>query len=389
MPAPSSQSSESSHASQMSQASRWTHTGYAQQVVFGPGSLRRVAELVKVIGARRVLLVTSAGRRASDDGERLVQALGRTLASTFDEVTSHVPAPAVQAALLQARRDGVDAVVSFGGGSCADLAKAVAFFTEQEAGAPGATYLERPILPHVSIPTTYSGAELTPFFGMTDPHSRQKSGAGGPTTAPVAAIYDPELTRSTPPRVSAETGMNALAHCVEAAWSPARTPEAEAIALAGAARIYAALPAVVAEPDDLAARTAMLEGAALGGRCLQNASMGVHHGLAQLVGGRTGIAHGLANALILPHAISYNAEVVPDAIDRLARAMGLPDGASLADAVAGLREQIGLPARLSDCGVEDDDLDAVARLSQGNGSVKANPRPVSETDARAILEAAA
>lgn len=364
----------------------WTHTGYAQQLVFGAGSLRRLGELLGAVGARRVLLVTTAGRLASDDGRRVLRAIGRAHASTFAEVASHVPAPTVQAALRQARRDGVDAIVSFGGGSCADLGKAVNFFTEAEAGTPGASYADRPVLPHVAIPTTYSGAELTPFFGMTDPHTRTKSGAGGPTCAPVAAVYDPELTRSTPAAVSAETGMNALAHCVEVTWSPRRTPEAEAVALAGAARIVDALPRVVDDPADLAARADMLAGAVLGGRCLQNASMGIHHGLAQLVGGRTGIPHGLANAVILPHAIRFNAPAVPDAVRRLGAAIGAPDDP--AGAVAELVARLGLPTRLADCGVTEEDLDAVARLSQGNGNVLANPRPVSEDDARAVLEAA-
>jgi maleylacetate reductase len=365
----------------------WTHTGYAQQIVFGAGVLRQLPDLTKTLGMRRVLLVTTEGRGASDDGQRLSSLLGRTLCSTFADVTSHVPANLVQTAMMQARRDGVDGIVSFGGGSCADLGKAVAFFTEQEAGTPGAAYVDRPVLPHLSIPTTYSGAELTPFFGMTDPNTRQKSGAGGPTTAPLAAIYDVELTLSTPARVSAETGMNALAHCVEVVWSPHRTPEAEAIALAGAARIYDALPRVVADPTDLDARTTMFEGAVLGGRCLQNASMGVHHGLAQLVGGRTGIPHGLANAVILPHAIRYNAEAVPGAIEKLAGAVGVAAD-DLADAIGALVERLGLPTRLGEAGVEERDLDAVARLSQSNGNVKANPRPVTEDDAADILHAA-
>jgi len=365
----------------------WTHTAYAQQIVFGAGTLGRLPDLVKALGARRVLLITTEGRAASDDGQRLIAVLGRALSSTFAETTSHVPANLVQAAMMQARRDGVDGVVSFGGGSCADLGKAVAFFTEHEAGTPGTSYVDRPVLPHLAIPTTYSGAELTPFFGMTDPNTRQKSGAGGPTTAPLAALYDVELTLSTPVRVSAETGMNALAHCVEATWSPSRTPEAEAIALAGAKRIFHALPRVVDAPDDVEARTAMLQGAVLGGRCLHNASMGVHHGLAQLVGGRTGIPHGLANAVVLPHAIRYNAGAVPHAIAALAGAIGV-DEAELADAVRALVARLGLPTRLRDCGVDENDLDAVARLSQANGNVKANPRPVSESDASDILAAA-
>ncbi len=365
---------------------RWTHTGFTQQLIFGDGAVAELRGLLRTLGVRRALLVTTAGRRASEDGQRLEAALGRVLASTFAEVRSHVPVPVAQQAVQQARRDGVDAVVSFGGGSCSDLGKAVCFFTEQEQGTPGASFADRPALPHVSVPTTYSGAELTPFFGMTDPATRQKSGGGGPTIAPVAAIYDPELTRSTPPRVSAETGMNALAHCVEAAWSPTRSPEAEAVALAGAAAIVDALPRVVADPDDLDARRAMLAGAALAGRALQNASMGVHHGLAQLVGGRTGIAHGLANAVILPHAMRFNAEAVPEAMARIGRAVG--DEADPAGAVEALSARLGLPPRLSQCGVSDDDLDAVARLAAGNRNVAANPRPVTEADARAILAAA-
>jgi len=370
-----------------SDSSGWTHTGYAQQLVFGAGAIRRVVELLRAVGSRRALLVTTAGRLASNDGARLVRAMGSALESTFADVSSHAPAPMVQAAVLQARRDGVDAIVSFGGGSCADTGKAVNFFAEQEAGTPGTSWADRPVLPHIAIPTTYSGAELTPFFGMTDPHTRQKQGAGGPTCAPVAAIYDVDLTLSTPPDVSAQTGMNALAHCVEIVWSPTRTPEAEAIALAGAARIVDALPRVVDEPDDVAARSSMLEGAALGGRCLQNGTMGIHHGLSQLVGGRTGIPHGLANAIILPHAIRYNAPAVPDAVARIGAAIGAPDDP--AGALTELVARMGLPTRLSDVGgVTEDDLDAVARLSQSNFGVQSNPRPVSEDDARQVLQAA-
>ncbi|HEY5154603.1 MAG TPA: iron-containing alcohol dehydrogenase [Acidimicrobiales bacterium] len=366
--------------------SPWVHTGYAQQIVFGAGALGQVADVLKAIGIRRVLLVTTAGRAASDDGDRVVTALGRARASTFAEVTSHAPTPMVHAAVMQARRDGVDGIVSFGGGSAADTGKAVCFFTEQEQGTPGTSFADRPVLPHVSIPTTYSGAELTPFFGMTDPSTHQKSGAGGPTIAPIAAIYDPTLTLTTPARVSAETGMNALAHCVEVVWSPSRTPEAEGVALAGVARIMEALPRVVDDPDDLGARADMFAGAILAGRGLQNASMGVHHGLAQLVGGRTGIPHGLANAIILPAAMAFNADVVPDAMEKLGRAMGVDDATA---AVRALVDRLGLPARLGEVGVGDDDLEAVARLSQSNGSVRANPRPVSEDDALEILRSVA
>jgi len=364
----------------------WVHTGYAQRIHFGNGVLERVAAVVKELGGRRVMLVTTPGRLESEEGEKLRGLLGRALVAVFGEVRSHVPTPVVRAGVELARSEDIDTVVSFGGGSCADAGKAVCFFAEQERGTPGASYVDRPVVAHLSIPTTYSGAELTPFFGMTDEATRTKQGAGGPTTAPLAALYDPFLTIGTPARVSAETGMNALAHGVECAYSPVATPEAEAVALACIERVAAHLPEVVDDPLDLTARTAMLTGAVLGGRCLQNASMGVHHGLAQLVGGRTGVSHGIANALILAPAVRFNLEAIGPAAVRIGRALG--DEEDPAGAVDRLRERLGLPSGLSALGVTAEDLDAVARSAGSNRSVAANPRPVSAEDARAILEEA-
>lgn len=361
----------------------WTHTGYAQRVVFGPGAVARLPEVLKATGARRWLLVTTAGRLASAEGERIAALLRRSVSSTFAEARSHVPTTVVEAAVRQARRDGVDGVVSFGGGSCCDLGKAVCFFLEQESGTPGASYVDRPAVAHVAVPTTYSGAELTPFFGMTDEAARAKSGGGGPTIAPLATVHDPELTRSTPPDVSAATGMNALAHGVEVAYSPTRSAEAEAVGLACVDRMATALPRVLADPSDVAARTDALTGAVLGGRSLQNATMGVHHGLAQLLGGRTGIPHGVANAVVLPGAMAFNAEAVPGELARIGAVLG--EATDPAGAARRLVERLGLPTRLRDVGVEEDDLDVVARLAPSSPSVRANPRPVGERDARAIL----
>src|SRR5262245_35390466 len=172
----------------------WIHTGYAQRLHFGAGALDSLPSVLRDLGARRTMLISTEGRLASPDGERLVSRLGRVLESTFGGVRSHVPASVAQAAVLQARRDGVDSVVSFGGGSCMDLGKAVTYFVERAAGTPGAWYTDRPALLHVAVPTTYSGAELTPYFGITDDHTRAKSGGGGPTAAPIATVYAPERT---------------------------------------------------------------------------------------------------------------------------------------------------------------------------------------------------
>jgi len=370
----------------MSTPVSFTHTGYAQRIHFGPGALERVAEVAREAGGRRFLVVTTEGRRQSEAGERLLAKLGRAVVAIFDGTQSHVPTSAVQRAVAEARAQQIDGLVSFGGGSCADLGKAVCWFLEREAGTPGTSYIDRPMVAHVSIPTTYSGAELTPFFGMTDTTARRKTGGGGPTTAPLAAIYDPVLTLDTPARVSAETGMNALAHGIECALSPSRSAEAEALALACVRAIAGALPGVIDDPFDIDARTRMLRGAMLGGRCLQNASMGVHHGLAQLLGGRTGIPHGLANGVLLAHALRFTLEAVPDDGAAIGDALGDPDDP--VGAVDRLRERVGLPANLGDCGVTLEDLDAVARMSTGNHNVANNVRPVSEDDARAILAAA-
>ena len=165
-----------------------------------------------------------------------------------------------------------------------------------------------------------------------------------------------------------------------------RTPEANAIALEAVRRIASALPDVVDNPGDLAARPAMFAGAALAGRCLQNASMGVHHGLAQLVGARSGIPHGAANAMLLTHAVAFNTSAAPGEVRAIGDALGDPDDA--AGAIDRLRERLGLPSGLAAFGVTDDDLDAVAAMSGQSYPVKSNVRPVSEDDARMILAAA-
>ena len=181
--------------------------------------------------------------------------------------------------------------------------------------------------------------------------------------------------------------MNALAHCVEAVWSPRARPRPRRSPSPVPDGSPPRCPLVVDDPDDLAVRAAMLEGAVLGGRCLQNASMGVHHGLSQLVGGRTGIAHGLANAVLLPHAIRFNAEAVPDAVRRARRGPRRPTTPPAPSPT--LVARLGLPTQLGDCGVTLEDVDAVARLAPGNRNVVNNPRPVGgRRGARQILTAA-
>ncbi|MGE0880377.1 MAG: iron-containing alcohol dehydrogenase family protein [Acidimicrobiia bacterium] len=364
----------------------WNHTSSAQRVVFGAGTADSIAAVLKDAGGRRAMLVTSERALAGNDGQRLVKRLGRSLVSTFSGSEPHVPASALQAALRQAHGDGIDSLVSFGGGSSIDLAKGVAYFTEQEAGTPGVSFIDRPVLAHVAVPTTYTGTSCTATFSVTDPRTRSKTGAGSSTTAPIAVIIDSKLTLDTPVRLSVESAVGALGQCVETMWATHRTPEAEALAAAGAARLAGAIGLLVDDPGDSAVRDALAVGAVLAGRAMQNSSLGALLGLAQLLGGRTGIGHGLAMAVLLPHVMTFNREVTPAELTQFGLAIGDPDDPI--GAIVRLLEQLELPMQLDACGVSLDDLEAVARMAPGNPLVQRNPRPMTEADAHGLLEAA-
>lgn len=354
---------------------RFVHRGSAQRVVFGPQAVEDVAAVVRELGARHVLVVTSPGRAGSDTGQRVVQRLGRAVAGVFSGALPTVPTSVVQAAASEARSLGADGVVSFGGGACADLGKAVCWFIERESGSA---------LVHTSIPTTYAGASFTPQFFMTDVGSRRTTGAE--SSSPGAVVCDPVLTLETPAALSAESGMTSLAHGIECAWSPTRSAEAEVLALACVREAAAALPDVVDDPFDIDARSRMLRASVLGARALLNAAPGAVHALARLLAGRAGMGQGLATAVVLAHVVRYTSEATPDDAARIGDALGDPDDP--AGAIDRLRERLGIPGSLADCGARLDDIDAVARMSQGQPDVSANPRPMTEDDVRSVLAAA-
>jgi maleylacetate reductase len=365
---------------------RWLHAAPAQRLELAPGSAGQVGALVRDLGARRAMLVTTPGRLASEAGDRVGRSLGRALASTFDGARPHVPAPVVQAAVQQARLDGIDALVTLGGGACTDLAKAIAFFLEQQAGTPGTAWADRPATPMVAVPTTFVGAELTTSFAMTDPSTRHAATAASPTLAAAAVLYDPDLSADLPPDVAAGTGIDALAHAIEAACSPLRSAESEAVALAAVTALSAALPRMLDDPVDDEARAAVTSAAALAGRARQQAGGGLHHGLTRLLGGRTGAPHGVLSAVLLPHTLRYAAPAMEDDLRRVGDAIGDPDDP--VGAVARLVERVGLPTALSTCGVTADDVAAVARRAEGDPDVRGNPVPVREGDAAEVLLAA-
>jgi maleylacetate reductase len=365
----------------------WTQADPAQRLRFGAGVLRELPAVLRELGLRRVLLVTSAGRAESEDGERVVGLLGRSLAVTFAGVGPHLPADAVREAFTEAQGVGPDGVVTLGGGSVLDCGKAVAFFVEQQAGTPGQSVLDRPAVVHVALPTTYTPAALTGAFTMTDPHTRTKAMTGTLTSAPATVLYDPDLLAGLGPATVAGTGLDALAAAIRGTHGSGRSPETDAIAHAAVARLASGLPLLVDVPDDEVMRAELLQAAVLAARVLQRAGPGPHQALAQLVGGRTGAPHGIVSAILLPHTVAREAAADPGPFGRLAEELGGDDVATVA---AELVERVGLPSRLSALGVDQDDLDAVARMSQAHpGLAAATARDQwAEAEVAALLSAA-
>ena len=271
--------------------------------------------------------------------------------------TTEVPSPSVK---VPAEADGI---LAAGGGSAIDTGKAASAQAE---------------LPLVSVPTTYSGAEWTTFFGVRSNDRRMVGGGSG--ARPTAIVYDVDLTLGLPLAESAGTALNALAHCAEALYVRGRNPEGDAVALSGAALIADSLPRVLAAPQDRDAREELLRGAADAGHALALAGLALGHAMAQALGGTYGISHGAMNALCLPPALEFNREVVPDAVARFGVAIG-------ADAVEGSRAlaRLGGFDRLRDFGVPFADLPAVAAAAAARAGNQANPRPATPAEIEGLL----
>lgn len=282
--------------------------------------------------------------------------------SRFLGVEAHVPVATVEAAARAVA--GSDGLVGLGGGSAIDTTKAVSAQTG---------------LPVVSIPTTYSGAEWTAFFGVLDPATRTKGGGGGARLAGI--VYEPELTLGLPPAESAGTALNALAHCAEALYATGRQAAGDRPALAGAGLISGWLPAVLADGSELEPRTQLLRGAAAAGEALAISGLALAHAMAQALGGRYGLPHGALNAICLPPALRFNEPVVGEQLRRLADAMETDDAASRAEELArsaGFR-------RLRELGVPEGELEEVAALAAVRAGARANPRPAGPPEIAALL----
>jgi maleylacetate reductase len=257
-----------------------------------------------------------------------------------------------------------DSILAVGGGSAIDLAKALS----AETG-----------LPLVSVPTTYSGAEWTPSFGIRDPNRRMRGGGSGATLAGI--VYDPELTVGLPRPVTVGTAMNALDHAAEALYVKGRNEDGDREALAGASLIGEWLPRVVETPDDLEARRGLFEGAMHAGAALASAGLGLAHAMAQALGGRYGLPHGAMNAITLPPALRFNEPVASAEIARFGAALGTDEPIGRVQELA----LLGGYKRLRDQGVPEDELAEVAEAAAGRPGAKANPRPATASQISDLL----
>lgn len=343
---------------------RFVHELATPRVVFGSGALGRVGEEVVRLGGSRVLLVASRSR--THERELLERDLGRRLADVVDEVVEHVPIDVAAKAVHRADRCRADLVVSLGGGSATGLAKAIA----RDRG-----------MAILAIPTTYAGSEMTDIWGVTEGLSKRTG--RDERVRPLTVVYDPLLTSYMSVGLTAASGMNALAHCVEAAYASDTSPVVQLAAVEGVRALAAALPGCVARPTNLEARTLALYGAWLSGMALGNASMGIHHKVCHVLGGAHRLPHGGLHSAMLPFSAAFNREAAPEAMSRLAAALGTAD---VPTGLWDLAQTIGAPTSLSELGFPKEAVEGVARTVAA--SPPSNPRAVDERGVRTLLNAA-
>jgi maleylacetate reductase len=343
---------------------RFVHDTLPQRVCFGSGeaaeSLRRE---IGTLGAGKVMLIASkSGMRQADE-----IATGIGVALRHDDVVMHVPVEVAERARQAATANGIDALVSVGGGSTTGLAKAIAMTSG---------------LPIIAVPTTYAGSEATPVWGLTE-GAKKKTGTDQ-KVLPKVIIYDAALTTSLPAAMSVASGLNALAHCVDAMWGPNADPINAALAGEGIRSLTAGLPEVASDPEGLHGREHTLYAAYLSAAAFASAGSGLHHKICHVLGGKYNLPHAQTHATVLPYVLAFNGPAAPEAERRIAAAFG---SATATGGLAALKAELDAPHALRDYGFTED-LIAEAADAILPSVPPSNPRPVTAEDLRALLRAA-
>ena len=340
----------------------FTYQAQPTRVIFALDSLEHAPEEIERLDARRPLILHSP--HCKEAARALSMSLGDRLAGIYEGSAAHVPIEAAEAARAVASKLNADCCVAIGGGSTIGLAKAIALTSS---------------LPIIAVPTTYAGSEMTPIWGIIQ--DGEKRTGRDLVALPRIAIYDPRLTLDVPPKVAAPSGINALAHCVEALYAPDTNPIVTLMAAEGIRALTRALPRVVASPRDMEARADALYGAWLAGASLGAVNMGLHHKLCHVLGGSFNLPHAETHAIILPHVIYYNREAASEAIRQLATALGVSDAAR---GMFDLTISLGVPTALRDIGMREQDLDRAAEIAVR--TPYANPAPMTHAGVRRLLD---
>ncbi|GAA2966517.1 maleylacetate reductase and hydroxyquinol 1,2-dioxygenase domain-containing protein [Actinokineospora diospyrosa] len=344
--------------------SDFRYTVHPARVVFGSHTLADVRPEVERLGRERVLVLADPG--LPELGDRIREALGHLAVGRFDGAAMHTPVAVTEKALALLREVAADCVVAIGGGSTTGLAKALAVRTGVD---------------QVILPTTYAGSEVTPVLGETD--GGVKTTRSSPDILPETVIYDVELTRGLPLDITVTSAVNALAHAVEALYAPDANPVTDRLALEAIERIARALRRIKADPGAEDTRADLLTGAWLAGTCLGAVGMGLHHKLCHTLGGAFGLPHSPTHAVVLPHALAYNAPHAPDAVRRIGEALGSPDAPA---ALFDLLVETGAPTSLRELGLSETDLPRAVELAVAKPYP--NPAPLTEDGLTGLLRAA-
>ena len=340
----------------------FTYEQLPVRVVFGAGSFDKLPDEVARLGWKRAMILSTPGQRRL--AEEAQKRLGVATAGIHAEAVMHVPVEVARAARETARRLAADCMVAVGGGSTIGLGKAIALDST---------------LPLIAVPTTYSGSEMTPIWGQTE-NGLKRTGRDR-KVLPRVVLYDPALTVGLPAKVSGPSGMNAIAHCVEALYAQDANPITTLMAIEGIRALARALPAMVKEPLNLEARSNALYGAWLAGSALGNVAMGIHHKLCHTLGGSFNLPHAELHTVILPHAAAYNRQAASEAMRVIAGALGASDAAQ---GLYDLAKKLGAPISLKEIGMPEDGLERAAKLATENPYF--NPRAVEYAGVKRLLE---
>lgn len=375
------------------------------RVIWGVPAAQAVVEEADRRGAKRIFIVTSKTlNRTTDAVERIRAALGARCVGTFDECQEHTPRPSVIACADAARAANPDLILTFGGGTAIDTVKvtlvAVAHgLTKPEQlsdyhlrlnpdGSRHVPVVKPPPFRQIVLSTTLSAAEFSNFGGSTDPARQIKDGYTGREIGAASVILDPAVTVHTPAWLWLSTGVRAIDHAVEGICSIQPSPLIEATSLHALRLFGEALPRSLQAPDDMDARLRCLQAAWLSGFGILRVPYGASHGIGHSLGAVTGMSHGYTSCIMLPHVMRWNIEQTRAQQVRIALALGRADGEA-AQAVADLIAKLGLPTRLRDLGVREDQFDKIAAGAMENLWVRTNPRPIrSPDDILSLLRAA-